>query len=254
MVIQAIGSVLEQHGKKHEIILVDDASTDRTADVVAQRFPQVKLITTTGLGPGRARNAGVLSASGDVLMFLDSDDIWLPHHMQALCTILDKGFPLAYGVTRTIDEINDGEFVIPSYQECHEGDCFEKLLRWCFLVPSAVAVKRDSFDAVQGFGAEPFGEDWLFFLKLAALFPFGFAAVPPITLRRLHKGSLCAMADPTRILALITDLIQFLENEPRAIFADIAHFLRLEQFVKTRGTAWKSAQDWYVAMLEEGIL
>jgi glycosyltransferase involved in cell wall biosynthesis len=254
MALRAVGSVLEQQGEKPEVILVDDGSSDATAACLMETFPEINIITTAGLGPGGARNAGVAASSGDIVMFLDSDDLWMPHHVKALHQVIAKGFPVAYGVAATIDEINGGEFTIPDLTERYEGDCFRHLLRWCFLVPSATAVKREAFEAVSGFGSEPFGEDWIFFLRLAALFPFGFAAEPPITLRRLHQGCLCHLKDTSKILQLIRHIIKTLEEEPRVIFADIAHFMRLEQFVIQRGQHWATAQDWYQAMRAEGII
>jgi len=254
MVAQAIASAIGQHCISPEVVVVDDGSTDSTVAVVKKMFSSVKVIETPGLGPGLARNAGVDASTGDFLMFLDSDDLWFPHHVKSLCEVLDKGFPVAYGVTRTINEVNGGEFIIPDGFDHTEGDCFRHLLRWCFLVPSAMAVKREAFAAVDGFGAEPYCEDWIFFLKLAARFPFGFAAGPPITLRRLHKGSLCSLIDKSKILQMVRNLALFLENEPRGEFKDVAHFLRLEQFVAQRGNEWQTVQDWYLAMQEEGII
>jgi len=254
MVTQAIASVIGQQDGCPEIVVVDDGSSDATVADVKKMFPEVVVVETSGLGPGLARNAGVEAASGDILMFLDSDDLWFPHHVDSLCKVLDKGFPVAYGVTHTINEVNGGEFSIPDGFDHSEGDCFRHLLRWCFLVPSATAVKRQAYAAVQGFGAEPYCEDWIFFLKLAARFPFGFAAGPPITMRRLHKGSLCSLTDKSKILQLVRTLIHFLENEPRVEFKDLAHFMRLEQFIEQRGNEWLTVQDWYQAMQKEGII
>jgi glycosyltransferase involved in cell wall biosynthesis len=254
MVMQAITSAIEQQGGNPEIVVVDDNSSDATVACVKKMFPKVLVVETSGLGPGLARNAGAEAASGDILMFLDSDDLWFPHHVDSLCKVLDKGFPVAYGVTRTINEVNGGEFSIPDGFGHSEGDCFRHLLRWCFLVPSATAVKRQAYAAVNGFGAEPHCEDWIFFLKLAARFPFGFAAGPPITLRRLHKGSLSSLVDKSKILQLVRTLIRFLENEQRVEFKDLAHFMRLEQFIEQRGNEWLTVQDWYLAMQEEGII
>jgi len=254
MVVQAIASAMGQQGQSPEVVVVDDGSTDSTVTDIKKMFASIKIVEASGLGPGRARNAGVKAATGDFLMFLDSDDLWFPHHVESLCKVLDKGFPVAYGVTRTIDEVNGGEFTIPDGFDHTEGDCFRHLLRWCFLIPSAIAVKREAFAAVDGFGTEPYCEDWIFFLKLAARFPFGFAAGSPITLRRLHNGSLSSLIDKSKILQLVRSLGLFLENEPRGEFKDVAHFMRLEQFVKQRGNEWQTVQDWYLAMQEEGII
>jgi len=55
-------------------IVVDDGSIDHTSEDLSRRFPDVKVVRLSGMGPGPARNAGVNAASGDVLMFLDSDE------------------------------------------------------------------------------------------------------------------------------------------------------------------------------------
>lgn len=254
MVLQAIASALAQQNSRLEVVLVDDGSTDGTAAEAGRMFPEIKIIKGSGLGPGMARNAGVLAASGDIMMFLDSDDLWFPHHTESLLQVLRRGFPVAYGVTRTIDEINGGEFMVPHEIEQSEGDCYRQLLRWCFLLPSAVAVSREAFATVNGFGNEHYGEDWIFFLKLAALFPFGFAACEPITLRRLHKDSLCCLSGTGKIIDLIRRIIGFLKQEARAGFDDIARFMRMEEFVTRRGAQWSTVQDWYLAMKEEEMI
>ncbi len=254
LVIQAISSAMDQINCKPEIVVVDDGSTDSTVKTVKSMFPEVKILQLSGVGPGLARNAGVAAASNDILMFLDSDDLWFPWHADTLLHVLHRRYLIAYGVTRTIDEVNGGEFMVPSQNEQTEGDCFNQLLKWCFLVPSSVALTREAFDSVNGFDDYSHGEDWTFFIKLSALFPFGFATGRPITLRKLHSESLCCLSDRNQILDLLHKVIQLLENEARAQFNDIAHFMRMQEFVKMRGSQWSTVQDWYIAMKEEEII
>lgn len=73
----AIQSVLAQTCKIAEIIVVDDGSKDRTAEVAAA-FPEVRVLRQPNAGPGAARNAGIHAASGEWIAFLDSDDLWVP--------------------------------------------------------------------------------------------------------------------------------------------------------------------------------
>src|SRR4030067_1283242 len=79
---QAVQSVLAQTYRPIEIIIVDDGSTDdttHTADNLALQYPHmVNVIHQTNKGPGLAREAGRLSAQGDFIEYVDSDDILLP--------------------------------------------------------------------------------------------------------------------------------------------------------------------------------
>ena len=124
MTLEAIESVMRQPRFQVEIILVDDGSTDDTVAEVISLFPEIKTIMLNGVGPGQARNAGAAASSGDILMFLDSDDLWLENHVQQLVNVLTRGFRIAYGVAETKDEINGVDFLIPENGAGPEGDCF----------------------------------------------------------------------------------------------------------------------------------
>ena len=254
MVLEAIESIRHQDYGPLEIIVVDDGSTDNTCDVVRTRFPEVQLISLKGQGPGRARNAGVAASGGDILMFLDSDDLWLKDHVRRLMDVLHLGFQVAYGVTENSDEIRGDSFIIPDTAEIQEGDCFEPLTKWCFLVPSSVAVRREAFLAVDGFDDVDCGEDWIFFLRLAALYPFGCAGPVPITLRRLHRGSLCFLNDRKKLLAMINQLFKLLEKEPRATAAHRDHFTMLHEWTAANMKQWSTVQEWYLEMRREEII
>ncbi|MBS0330449.1 MAG: glycosyltransferase family 2 protein, partial [Proteobacteria bacterium] len=79
---RAIESVRAQSWPVHEIIVVDDGSTDATADV-ARRFGEaVRLIRQPNSGVSVARNAGAAAATGDWLAFLDADDWYAPGRVE----------------------------------------------------------------------------------------------------------------------------------------------------------------------------
>lgn len=73
-VLGCIQSILEQTVKPLDILIVDDGSTDGSVEKIRQRFPDVNVIVNPrNLGPGFARNNGLLNAKGDYVLFLDSD-------------------------------------------------------------------------------------------------------------------------------------------------------------------------------------
>ena len=85
---RALASVLDEHGIPFECIVIDDGSTDGTADIVqavADRDPRVVLIRLpTNVGVSAARNNGLASARGDWVAFHDADDLMLPGWLPAL--------------------------------------------------------------------------------------------------------------------------------------------------------------------------
>jgi glycosyltransferase involved in cell wall biosynthesis len=79
---RTVDSILAQTYSDFEIIVVDDGSTDNTADVVRSYGPKVRYIYQQNAGDGPARNTGITAAEGDWIAFLDHDDEWLPKKLQ----------------------------------------------------------------------------------------------------------------------------------------------------------------------------
>ncbi len=79
----ALDSVLQQTRPVDEIVVVDDGSTDGTQAMLEEYVHRhtdvsIRVICQVNQGPSAARNAGIQAASGDLIAFLDDDDIWLP--------------------------------------------------------------------------------------------------------------------------------------------------------------------------------
>lgn len=92
LVCDAINSALDQRPGEVEVVVVDDASTDGTAELVTRIYGErVRLLRLTNrAGAGAARNAGVALASGEFVAFLDSDDVWLPGKFDAELRVFDR--------------------------------------------------------------------------------------------------------------------------------------------------------------------
>ena len=89
-VARAVESVLAQTRPADEIIVVDDGSSDDTADLVRRRFPQVIYHYQENAGLAATRNAGARLARGSVLGLLDADDEWVPTKLERQLAVLDR--------------------------------------------------------------------------------------------------------------------------------------------------------------------
>src|SRR5690242_12522755 len=75
LVTQAIDSALSQTHAPDEIVVVDDGSTDATPELLAQYGPTIRVVRQENRGRSAARNAGIQNSRGDLILFLDSDDV-----------------------------------------------------------------------------------------------------------------------------------------------------------------------------------
>jgi glycosyltransferase involved in cell wall biosynthesis len=78
LVVAAVESVLRQECTDYELIVVDDGSTDGTAEALAAFGDRIRVVRQANQGQSAARNAGINAATGEYVAFLDSDDMWFP--------------------------------------------------------------------------------------------------------------------------------------------------------------------------------
>ena len=109
IVCEAVESALAQRHRAVEVIVVDDASTDNTAELLKTTFgARIHVLRlATRRGPGAARNAGALLACGEFVAFLDSDDVWLPGKLDAELRVFAE-FPDANAVVSDSQNFFEG--------------------------------------------------------------------------------------------------------------------------------------------------
>lgn len=178
-----------------EAVVVDDGSTDSTADVVAGFAAQdgrIRLLRQANSGPGAARNHGMSETTAPFLLFLDSDDLPLPHALASFVAVLEAR-PETVGVYGLYETFGVGiKPEAPPHSD--RGDFLTRMLEF---VPmglhiSNFMVRRSAVEAIGGWdGSFPVCEDWYLWVRLANDAPSGIVALPELTMRiRRHGGQL----------------------------------------------------------------
>ena len=187
-----LASVLNLKLPVDEVILVDDGSTDDTAEFVAEHFPEARLLTKSNGGTSSARNAGAAAAKHEWLMFLDHDDLLLPNAVSVLAALSDM-FPQAGSVHA--DHIYDGRSngvyhpnhhqCVPAFQRLLDTEAIERadtarmygyplyrsLLRGN-LIQQPFAIRKSVFEDVGGYSEDiRYCEDWDLYLRVAQKYP-----------------------------------------------------------------------------------
>jgi glycosyltransferase involved in cell wall biosynthesis len=178
--LRALQSVAAQTYPHIEIVIVDDGSTDDTADRVsewtAKSGANVRYIRQSNAGPAAARNHGMRSASGDAIAFLDADDEWHPAKLEKQIPLLKGDVGLVYCANSFVDSNGDPLQNYLRRVELHRGDILLPLFRDFFLLTSAVVISKAAYQAVGEFNENlDVGEDYEFFLRLARKFHADYA-------------------------------------------------------------------------------
>ena len=95
-IAETLGSIAAQTYSPHEIIVVDDGSTDDSRAQIAASGVEVTLCEAAVFNAGAARNLGITRARGDWIALCDADDLWFPHHLQQAARVLTGGADVAY--------------------------------------------------------------------------------------------------------------------------------------------------------------
>ena len=252
MALEAIESVYSNEGVSPEIILVDDGSKDGVSEAVKRTFPVVRIIRGKNLGPGRARNLGARYASGNFLMFLDSDDLWLKDHCSRLLSPLLKGYHGAFGISKNIDTKKGNAFFIPGGEFDKKRPLFENLFSWCSIIPSAFSIKREVFFETGGFKNIGLGEDWLFFFELSLRYELYFVE-RIVTIRRVCENGLCSKNFSKDLLIdLLTRIKEMARDSQKGL--NLAAMDSIIEFTRSMDGRCQRIQDWYLALRGQGLI
>ena len=207
-IARALRSVLGQTRLADEIIVIDDGSTDSTADEIKKFSDQVRYIYQPNAGVSAARNKGIESATSEWIAFLDGDDEWLPEYLQRQCKIIARNPELQWlggnYIRCLCDEDirrNDG---IPAKLQQRLGgkDYFDNYLHAHRTGPhwytATMMIQRKVFDKIGNFreGMDR-AEDLDMWLRIAFQYPqFGYSPEPGAIYHLIRPGNLSGSAAP----------------------------------------------------------
>jgi glycosyltransferase involved in cell wall biosynthesis len=152
---RAIESALAQRfNGDFELIVIDDGSTDATAEVLKQYAARVRLVSQPNRGPAAARNAAVAHSRAEFIAFLDADDAFLPEKLAGTVPILaaKPAAAMLFHDAVTLDV--EGHDVPHPYiwrVTPHAPSLHEMLTDWWPILPSTVIMRRSAFEACGGF-------------------------------------------------------------------------------------------------------
>ncbi len=243
-IAESIRSVMKQSYDKWELIVVNDGSQDTTEEVVLdlqKEDDRIKYYFQENKGQYTARNQALEVAQGELVAFLDSDDIWFPNKLEvSVEELLSSGYDLFFTDAYTFYQLSDLEdtsslkpLVVST--RVYEGEAAIRLFIEQNRIPIlTVLTKRDILIEAGGFPSFRIAEDYCLWLKL--LFKsYTFRSIDtPLSAYRLRKHSI--MSEVKNESKEVLDMLMYLSGEYPQIRTDykrqIKHWIR--QFIKHR--------------------
>lgn len=199
---EALDSVLQQSFADLELLLVNDGSTDDDYDRYALQDGRIRVMHLTGLGVSRARNVGMAHARGELIAFLDADDIWFPGKLRAQVDYFEQNpdVGIVFGQFIRWPALPEGGFAPAAslMQDASQftrmdpersGWLYTRLLDGLLVGMNTAVVRRSVYEAIGGFNeAMRQGEDYDFWLKASRVAEMH-SLDGPVALYRIHGAS-----------------------------------------------------------------
>ncbi len=179
---EAIDSAFKQTFKNIEIIVIDDGSSDNTADIIKPYLNRIQYYKKQNAGPASARNVGLSHAKGDYVAFLDADDVWVPEKLEKQLKLIESN--PAIGIVTCGEhqmDVNGKVFDSTRYIQYKDKNEFlnQMLIKNMVGGGSCCVVRRKCFDRIGLFDENLRGtEDWDMWMRLAEEYEVASIAEP----------------------------------------------------------------------------
>jgi len=230
-----VESILRQTFRVHEILIVDDGSTDDTEQVCASLPAPCRYVRQDNRGAAAARNRGMREAAGEWIAFVDSDDLWEPSKLEVQlaaleatatrwsatdCVLVDQrdhavegvqGFQRAFPVFTDVGRSPE-EFFSQTLRQAQvstggsghrvfHGDAFDLFFRGNFALTSTVMLHRTVVEEMGGFDETyRVAEDTEYFHRIASRFPAAFVMTALTRWRVGHDGRITSSGNVVRLI------------------------------------------------------
>ncbi|MGB7444911.1 MAG: glycosyltransferase family A protein [Coleofasciculaceae cyanobacterium] len=189
---ETMETALSQTYTDFEVLVVNDGSTDHTAEWVSQLTDsRVRIVSQENKGLAGARNTGVANAKGEYIAFLDADDLWELTKLEKQVRCLDENPKVGLVYTWTALADQDGKSTGRVIKSHAEGDVWKELLEFNMVCcGSTPLIRRSCLEAVGLFAKDVTpSDDWEMWLRLASQFHFGVVKEPLIRYRQHASNS-----------------------------------------------------------------
>jgi glycosyltransferase involved in cell wall biosynthesis len=239
---ECIDSALNQTYPQVEVIAVNDGSNDNSMEILKSYGDRILVIDQANSGPAIARNNGVKASRGELVAFIDQDDVWDSIKLERQAALLQRhGEALAaYCDHRGIDEHGKVTSTTGAlYHPRASGQILEHLIRGNFILSaSLVMLRRSAFDAARGFdeGQPYWADDYDLWLRIAAQGPFLYQ-IETLAGYRRHSSNTSGSAFEMQVgnAHALRNLELHMNREKRPRLLPLLHEAR---YRNTLGAAW----------------
>lgn len=205
-ILETLESVQKQTFVDHEILVIDDGCTDNTVELAhSLNDPRIKVFSYENGGLPTARNRGIAQAQGEFIAFLDADDLWTADKLECQFNALQQNpdAGVAYSWTAFMEANPQGDYIFyPSPSPNYSGNVYPQILVNNFLYSgSNILARREVIKQTGDFALIPSGEDWDYWIRLAANYPFVVVPKYQILYRRNTAASSTNMSTKVNIMA-----------------------------------------------------
>lgn len=266
-IAQTLESVLSQTYQNIEVLVVDDGSTDTTAEIVksfAKKDSRVTLLQQSNSGVAVARNLAYLHSKGEYIAPIDADDIWYPQNLEKQIECLTKSEPFVGVVYSWSVDINErGLLAGGFYNSTIEGEVHDALVYKYFIGnASSSLIRRTCFEKVGGYNCKfrlenaQGCEDWDLHLRIAQYYQFKVVPEYLVGYRQIASSMSCNYAAMAKGHSLImADVRRYHREVPESVYRWSSSNFYIYLAVKSSSNGnYRSTLFWLYRALKDDFL